>query len=93
MTRSPGLVVRNVVFTVVVPGLGGAWLLVRARKPDLLGQIDQDLPAGHTHHLSAAQRVVGDAVIAVGPRPGRKWAGVGLAALSLPWQCEVDKAR
>jgi protein-S-isoprenylcysteine O-methyltransferase Ste14 len=26
MTRSLGLVVRNVVFTVVVPGLGGAWL-------------------------------------------------------------------
>ena len=26
MTRSLGLVVRNVVFTVVVPGLGGVWL-------------------------------------------------------------------
>jgi len=61
--------------------IGGAWLALRARRPDLLGQLDQDLPAGHTHHLSAAQRMVGDAVIALGPRPGRKWAGLGLAGL------------
>jgi hypothetical protein len=62
--------------------LGGAWLLMRGRTPDLLGQLDQDLPAGHTHHLSAAQRLVGDALIAAGPRPGRKWAGVGMAGLA-----------
>jgi len=61
--------------------LGAAWLAVRSRTPDLLGQVDRDLPAGHTHHLSAAQRMIGDAIIAVGPRPGRKWAGVGLAGL------------
>ena len=58
-----------------------AWLAVRTRTPDLLGQLDQDLPAGHTHHLSAAQRMIGDTVIALGPRPGRKWAGLGLAGL------------
>jgi hypothetical protein len=61
--------------------VGAAWLVVRLRTPDLLGQLDQDLPAGHTHHLSAAQRLIGDAVIALGPRPGRKWSGVGLAGL------------
>ncbi len=61
--------------------VGAAWLAVRMRTPDLLGQLDQDLPAGHTHHLSAAQRIMGDAVIALGPRPGRKWSGVGLAGL------------
>jgi hypothetical protein len=61
--------------------LGAVWLAVRSRTPDLLGQLDQDLPAGHTHHLSAAQRLVGDATIALGPRPGRKWAGLGLAGL------------
>jgi Family of unknown function (DUF5693) len=61
--------------------VGAAWLAVRSRTPDLLGQLDQDLPAGHTHHLSAAQRMIGDTVIALGPRPGRKWAGLGLAGL------------
>ncbi len=61
--------------------VGLAWLVLRQRTPDLLGQLDQDLPAGHTHHLSAAQRMLGDTVIALGPRPGRKWAGVGLAGL------------
>ena len=39
-------------------------------------------PAGHTHHLSAAQRLLGDTIITLGPRPGRKWAGVGLAGLA-----------
>ncbi|MCC7361330.1 MAG: hypothetical protein IT317_17725 [Anaerolineales bacterium] len=66
-------------------GLGGlvaAWLAVRRRTPDLLGELDKDLPAGHTHHLSAAQRLLGDTIIAVGPRPGRKWAGLGLAGLA-----------
>jgi hypothetical protein len=61
--------------------VAAAWLAVRTRTPDLLGQLDQDLPAGHTHHLSAAQRMIGDTVMALGPRPGRKWAGLGLAGL------------
>ena len=62
--------------------VGAAWLLARRRTPDLLGDLDQDLPAGHTHHLSAAQRIIGDTTIALGPRPGRKWAGLGLAGLA-----------
>jgi len=61
--------------------VGAAWLAVRMRTPDLLGDLDQDLPAGHTHHLSAAQRIMGDTIIALGPRPGRKWSGLGLAGL------------
>jgi hypothetical protein len=62
--------------------VGAAWVLVRTRTPDLLGDLDLDLPAGHTHHLSAAQRMMGDAAIALGPRPGRKWAGLGLLGLA-----------
>jgi hypothetical protein len=61
-------------------GLLVAWRGLRAITPDLLGELDRDLPAGHTHHLSAAQRAIGDALLAIGPRPGRKWAGLGLAA-------------
>jgi hypothetical protein len=63
-------------------GLALAWAVARTRTPDVLGRLDKDLPAGHTHHLSAAQRLVGDSLIALGPRPGRKWAGVGLAGLA-----------
>jgi hypothetical protein len=48
----------------------------------MLGMIDRDLPAGHTHHLSAAQRFIGDALITFGLRPGRKWGGLGLAGLA-----------
>jgi hypothetical protein len=62
--------------------LGAAWVLVRTRTPDLLSDLDLDLPAGHTHHLSAAQRMMGDTVIALGPRPGRKWAGLGMLGLA-----------
>jgi hypothetical protein len=60
--------------------VGAAWLAANKVAPDLLGRLDRDLPAGHTHHLSAAQRLIGDALIALGPRPARKWAGLGLAA-------------
>ncbi len=61
--------------------LGLGWYAANKVSPDVLSQIDKDLPAGHTHHLSAAQRLIGDALIALGPRPGRKWAGLGLAGL------------
>jgi hypothetical protein len=62
--------------------LGLGWYGIQRFSPDVLGAIDRDLPAGHTHHLSAAQRFVGDALMALGPRPGRKWAGLGLAGLA-----------
>jgi hypothetical protein len=62
--------------------LGAAWYALRPLAADCLGRLNQDLPAGHTHHLSRAQRLVGDARLALGLRPARKWAGVGLAALA-----------
>ncbi len=62
--------------------LGAAWFGLRRVQVDVLDALDKDLPAGHTHHLSAAQRVVGDAIIALGPRPARKWSGLGLAGMA-----------
>ena len=51
------------------------WL--RGRLPaDLVDALDREHPAGHTHHLSAAQRALGDARMAVSPQPLRKWAGL-----------------
>ncbi len=71
--------------------LGAAWYALRQVSPDWVGRLNQDLPAGHTHHLSRAQRLLGDALIAVGPRPGRKWAGVGLAGLAAAhWLRKLD---
>jgi hypothetical protein len=69
--------------TLALMALGLGWYAANRISPDLLGELDKDLPAGHTHHLSAAQRWLGDAVIALGPRPGRKWAGLGLMGLGL----------
>ncbi len=68
--------------TLALAMLGLGWYAAGKFNPDLLGSLDRDLPAGHTHHLSAAQRLVGDVLIALGPRPGRKWAGLGLAGLA-----------
>jgi len=64
-------------------GLGIGWYVTRRFAPDVLGGLDRDLPAGHTHHLSAFQRMLGDALILLGPRPGRKWSGLGLAGVAL----------
>lgn len=62
--------------------LGAGWYAANKFAPDVLARLDRDLPAGHTHHLSAAQRMIGDALIALGPRPGRKWAGLGPAGVA-----------
>jgi hypothetical protein len=72
---------RGPVRWAALAALAAGWAAARARTPDALGRLDKDLPAGHTHHLSAAQRLLGDALISLGPRPGRKWAGLGLAGL------------
>ncbi len=54
-------------------------LLLRSRLPaDPVDALDREHPAGHTHHLSAAQRALGDARMAVSPQPLRKWAGLAL---------------
>jgi hypothetical protein len=55
------------------------WTAVRNR-PNLLDQIDAAPAVGHTHHISAATRIIGDTAIRLGPRPARKWAGLGPAA-------------
>jgi hypothetical protein len=69
----------------VLVGLIGAWLLANRRRLDLLAQIDPAHAEGHTHHLSTAARLMGDIGIALGPKPARKWAGLGPfgSALSL----------
>jgi hypothetical protein len=66
----------------ILAALGLGWYAANKFAPDVLGLIDRDLPAGHTHHLSAAQRFIGDALITLGLRPGRKWGGLGLAGLA-----------
>ena len=55
----------------------GAPALLRSRLPaDPLDLLDREHPSGHTHHLSAAQRALGDARMAASPQPLRKWAGL-----------------
>lgn len=71
---------KEKVFALTLLGLG--WYVSNKFTPDLLGRLDKDLPAGHTHHLSAAQRFIGDTLIALGPRPARKWAGLGLMGVA-----------
>lgn len=63
--------------------LGATWMFARNRHLDLLAGIDPGHAEGHTHHLSAAARKVGDLSIALGARPARKWAGLGPFATAL----------
>lgn len=60
-------------------GLAGGWLLLRQKDVDLLSLVDPGHAQGHTHHISAAMAMVGDAQMAVGPKPARKWSGLGPA--------------
>jgi hypothetical protein len=67
---------------VAVAALG--WL-ASAPAGDVLARFDAEPAHAHTHHLSAAQRALGDLGLALSPRPLRKWAalaplGAGLAA-------------
>lgn len=71
-----------------------AWGLVvlpwlwRSRLPaDPIEGLSRSHPSGHTHHLSAARRRLGDLALALSPRPLSKWAGLALlapAAAGLP---------
>ena len=63
--------------------LAGAWAIANHRRVDVLAQLDPAHAEGHTHHLSAAQRAIGDAKIVLGPQPARKWAGLGPAGAAL----------
>lgn len=53
--------------------------LARTRLPaDPIERLTRSHPYGHTHHLSAARRRLGDLVLALSPQPLAKWAGLAL---------------
>lgn len=62
---------------------GGALAARRLGSPDLLARFDLGHAEGHTHHISAAMRLVGDIAMQLGPQPARKWAGLGPLGFSL----------
>lgn len=67
---------------IMIAILTGAWLAAQ-KSGDLLGKIDAPHAEGHTHHVSVANRIVGDLSMKLGLKPARKWAWVGPLALSL----------
>ncbi len=70
-------------------------LLWRSRLPaDPIEQLSRSHPSGHTHHLSAARRLLGDLSMALSPQPLSKWAGLVLLALpaaGLPTGCAARR--
>lgn len=60
--------------------LGLALARSRLLGRDPLAALDQEPTAEHTHHLSRAQVTIGDARMALSPRPLRKWTGVAVLA-------------
>ncbi len=72
------LSIPNVTLRVgALSALAAAWAAFNQRQIDPLAKIDPAPAEGHTHHLSAAMRLIGDAQIALGPQPARKWFGLG----------------
>ncbi len=63
--------------------LGAGWLAAQQRQLDLLAAIDPGHAEGHTHHISAAMAKIGDIQMAIGPKPARKWTGLGPAATAV----------
>lgn len=63
--------------------IAAVWRFANQRGLDPLAQFDPAPAEGHTHHLSAAARFLGDAQIALGPKPARKWAGLGAVGTAL----------
>jgi len=59
------------------------WYATRRLVPDPFARYDLAPAMSHTHHLSAAMRRVGDTMLALGPRPVRKWAGLAPFGLAL----------
>ncbi len=66
---------------IMIAALTGAWLAAQ-RNGDLLDKIDAPHAEGHTHHVSVANRIVGDLSMKLGLKPARKWAWLGPLALS-----------
>ena len=58
-------------------------VLHESEDVDPLVRFDPAHAEGHTHHLSAAARMIGDAKIVLGPQPSRKWFGLGAFASAL----------
>ena len=63
--------------------LGAGYLAARQQDLDVLSAIDPGHAEGHTHHISAALAKIGDLQMAIGPKPARKWAGLGPAATAV----------
>ena len=63
--------------------LGAGWLAARQQNVDVLSALDPGYAEGHTHHISAAMATLGDLQMAIGPKPARKWAGLGPAATAV----------
>jgi hypothetical protein len=79
-----GLRIRHAGMRIAVfAGLFGGWLYANRVNVDVLALVDPDHESGHTHHFSAATRIIGDTSKRVGPRPARKWAGASLASAGL----------
>lgn len=80
-----------------VAGVGLALLagLVARSGPDIPASLDREHRHAHTHHLSAFQRLVGDAAMSLSGRPLRKWsllAPLGTVVGGLLQQRGQDKA-
>ncbi len=81
---STAMAIPNAALRVISLGaLAVAWLLFNQRQIDPLARFDPAHAEGHTHHLSTAARIIGDAKIALGPQPARKWAGLGAVGTAL----------
>ncbi|HLF01022.1 MAG TPA: DUF5693 family protein [Anaerolineales bacterium] len=81
---SASLLIPNATLRVgALAALAALWIVCNQRNLDPLSQFDPAHAEGHTHHLSAAAQLIGDAQIALGPRPARKWAGAGAAGMAL----------
>lgn len=63
--------------------LGAGYLAARQLNLDVLSTLDPGHAEGHTHHISAAMAAIGDLQMAIGPKPARKWAGLGPAATAV----------
>ncbi len=58
--------------------VGAAWVASSRHNTDPFVDFDLSPAEGHTHHASAATRLIGDTIIQLGPKPARKWAGLSL---------------